>query len=85
MCSNCYYLVKNMFLSRQILAGLSLNDGLSCLELNLCGNALGSAGAKVLECYIGGTQCIESLDISDNGEMIEFINILSANMAKSDS
>jgi hypothetical protein len=50
-----------------ILVGLSINQRLKNLDLNLSSCNLGSSGSQVLECLIGNISCIGSLDISDNG------------------
>jgi len=53
-----------------VLVGLSLNQSIKNLELNLSMSALGTGGSQVLECLIANIRCIGSLDISDNGQSV---------------
>jgi len=52
---------------RSVLAGLTSNEKLGGLELNLSSNALGASGCQVLENTVADIHCLASLDISDNG------------------
>ncbi|XP_059156102.1 F-actin-uncapping protein LRRC16A-like isoform X2 [Physella acuta] len=52
---------------RDLLAGVSSNKILKELYLDISSNELGSAGASVLNSYIGSVKAIQGLDISNNG------------------
>ena len=58
---------------RSILVGLASNETLEGVELNLSSNALGAPGCQVLEGVVADIHCLASLDISDNGQSLLYI------------
>lgn len=62
-------------MNRNLLLGLACNESTSGVELDLSSNALGAAGASILESCLHGIKCLRSLDISDNGEFFEMTKL----------
>ena len=78
LCLYYYYCcIENIaidgFLCSFVLVGLSLNNTIKNLDLNLSMSALGAGGSQVLEVLIANIRCIGSLDISDNGQSSQIL------------
>ncbi|TRY74733.1 hypothetical protein TCAL_01606 [Tigriopus californicus] len=61
---------------KNLLLGLACNQVTANVELNLSNNALGGAGAAVIESCIGGVNCVTRLDLSENNIDTEMSGVM---------
>lgn len=63
---------------KSMLLGLTFNEVVKDVELDLSSNNMGSAGAHDLEMCIGNVKALATLDISDNGLETELASVILA-------